>query len=425
MSLLRIDEIFNFEKGLLQSSKCVPGTFNFITASSEWKSHIEYTHDCEALVFAAAASGSLGRTHYVNGKFIASDLCFIVTPKNNKKLPIDLKFYHLVFNELKDEIVRNTKAGTSKEAIGLASFGKYELPYLNINAQIEIRNQFTKLEKLSSGLVAEFRNQFDLVKKLRQQLLQDAVQGKLVKQNVADEPATELLKKIKAEKALLQAQGKLKKEKELPPLKPEEIPFEIPENWVWCRLGEIANFITSGSRDWAKYYSSSGAKFVRMGNLSRESYHLRMENTQYVEPPDNREGNRTKLLAGDILISITGEVGNLGLVPHGFGDAYINQHTALVRLNSKINIAFLVNTLLTPNLKSQFALPNRGMKNSFRLSDIALLKIPLPPFEEQNRIVQKLDEIVKYCDDLEASIKQSEVGNEKLLQQVLREALRG
>jgi type I restriction enzyme S subunit len=64
------------------------------------------------------------------------------------------------------------------------------------------------------------------------------MQGKLVEQNKKDEPASELLKKIKAEKEKLIAEKKLKKEKELPPIKPEEIPFEIPKNWVWCRLGE-------------------------------------------------------------------------------------------------------------------------------------------------------------------------------------------
>ncbi len=125
MSLMKISDLFNFEKGILQSTKCTPGKYDFITASSEWKTHNEFTHECEALIFAAAASGSLGRTHYVNGKFVSSDLCFIVTPKDPKNLPIDLKFYHLIFQAFKDEIVRNTKAGTSKEAIGLRAFGNY------------------------------------------------------------------------------------------------------------------------------------------------------------------------------------------------------------------------------------------------------------------------------------------------------------
>src|SRR5665647_2024845 len=104
MSLMRIKDLFHFEKGSLQSLKAIPGGYNFITASADWKTHNEFTHNCEALIFAAAASGSLGRTHYVNGKFISSDLCFILTPKDEEKYPIDLKFYHLIFNAFKDEI---------------------------------------------------------------------------------------------------------------------------------------------------------------------------------------------------------------------------------------------------------------------------------------------------------------------------------
>jgi len=129
MSLVKIKDLFHFEKGTLQSTKATPGEYDFITAAADWKTHNEYTHDCEALIFAAAASGSLGRTHCVNGKFISSDLCFILTPKDEEKYPIDIKFYHLIFNAFKDEIVRNTKAGTSKEAIGLTVFGNYKLPY--------------------------------------------------------------------------------------------------------------------------------------------------------------------------------------------------------------------------------------------------------------------------------------------------------
>ena len=75
MSLMKISDLFHFEKGSLQSSKCEEGVYDFITAAADWKKHNDFSHNCEALIFAAAASGSLGRTHYVNGKFISSDLC--------------------------------------------------------------------------------------------------------------------------------------------------------------------------------------------------------------------------------------------------------------------------------------------------------------------------------------------------------------
>ena len=90
MKKYRISELFDYEKGSLQSTKSIEGEYNFLTAAQEWKSHNTFTHDTEALVCAAAASGSLGRTHYINEKFIASDLCFIVTPTADSDRPTNV-----------------------------------------------------------------------------------------------------------------------------------------------------------------------------------------------------------------------------------------------------------------------------------------------------------------------------------------------
>jgi type I restriction enzyme S subunit len=427
MSLNRIDKLFNFEKGILQSSKCVPGEYVFITASSEWKTHNEYTHDCEALIFAAAASGSLGRTHYVNGKFISSDLCFIITPKDPIKLPIDLKFYHILFNELKDEIVRNTKAGTSKEAIGLGSFGKYELPYFEIDRQIEIKRRFANSEETKENLTAELTHQLSLVKKLRQQILQDAVQGKLVPQDPTDEPAGELLRKIRAEKAILVAEKKLKKEKELPAIKPGEIPFEIPEGWVWCRLGEIASNIEYGTSEKAEM-SSEHVAVLRMNNIQNGKIDFRK--LKYVKSSID-DLPKLYLKNGDLLFNRTNSyelVGKCGVF-HGkddlmtFASYLIRVQFSRTELNdfisNYINSSFCRITQLEPQIIQQ-----NGQAN-FNGSKLKNIICPLPPLSEQHRIVQKLNELMQTCNELEASIQQSVSLNEKLLQQVLREALQG
>lgn len=423
MSLLRIDEIFNFEKGVLQSSKCVPGEYDFITASSDWKTHNEYTHDCEALIFAAAASGSLGRTHYVNGKFISSDLCFIITPKDQGNLPVDLKFYHILFNELKDEIVRNTKAGTSKEAIGLGSFGKYQLPYFDIDTQIEIKNRFVKSEELKSDLSNELNHQVDLVKKLRQQLLQDAVQGKLVERNPKDEPASELLKKIKAEKDKLIAEKKLKKEKELPPIKPEEIPFEIPKNWVWCRLGEICEESFYGPRFGKGDYVTNGIPTIRTTDMTDDG-EIVLKDTPCIKITDDKKIDLYKVRNGDLLLTRSGSIGIMAIFR---GDYLAIPSAYLIRFRflSDILPEYVFSLLKSPEWQKLLGLNSRATAQvNINATNILKLPFPLPPFAEQNRIVQKLDELMQYCNDLEESINQSESQNEKLLQQVLREALR-
>lgn len=153
--LVKLGELFNTEKGSLQSSKAnEDGEYNFITASSEWLKHDEYTHDTEALIFAVAASGSLGRTHYVNDKFVASNLCLILTPKNAETYPINLEFYNVYFEAIRKKLVRDLADGTSKLTINEAVLNDYYIEYI----PIDIQNQY----------VRDFVDQY---KKVEEQLL--------------------------------------------------------------------------------------------------------------------------------------------------------------------------------------------------------------------------------------------------------------
>lgn len=243
---------------------------------------------------------------------------------------------------------------------------------------------------------------------LKQTILQLAVMGKLVPQDPNDEPASELLKRIAQEKAQLVKDGKIKKQKPLPPISDEEKPFELPEGWEWCRVSEVAMFTTSGSRDWAKYYSESGALFVTMGNLSKDSYDLRMDNRRYVNPPENGEGLRTKLEPFDLIISITGDVGNLGLIPEDLGLAYINQHSCLLRFIPICRNYYFPELMRSPLAKLQFNAPQRGIKNSFRLSDVETMVIPLPPYKAQTLIAEKIKVLMNICDVLRTSIQSAQ-----------------
>ena len=150
----------------------------------------------------------------------------------------------------------------------------------------------------------------------------------------------------------------------------DEIPFEIPESWEWCRLKSLTENITSGSRDWAKYYSTTGAAFLRMGNLSKNSFDLRLEHIQRVTIPSKAEGTRTSLQSGDLLFSITGDVGMLGLIPDGFEKAYINQHTAMIRFLPEMRNKYIPYLLLTDYAQKFYNANQHGIKNSFLLDYI-------------------------------------------------------
>ncbi|WP_295334355.1 restriction endonuclease subunit S [Flavobacterium sp.] len=428
MSLMRINDLFHFEKGSLQSSKCTEGEFDFITASSEWKTHNEYTHNCEALVFAAAASGSLGRTHYLNGKFIASDLCFVITPKDPINFPIDLKFYHMIFNEFKDDIVKNTKAGTSKEAIGLKSFGNYKLPYFQIDKQVETKNQFVKMQSSKIDLNSELTHQLDLIIQLRQAFLREAMQGKLVSSEtleVSSETGHDLLAKIKAEKAQLIAEKKLKKEKELPPITNEEIPFEIPEHWAWCRLGEICLKITDGTHHSPTNTQSGEYKYVTAKNIKDEGIDL--SNITYVNEKVHKEiFSRCNPEKGDILYIKDGATTGIVTINNLDEEYSMLSSVALLKLSNSLFNKYLMYSMRSPF----YYQATRNEMYGVAITRVTLEKIknaiiPLPPLNEQEQIVAKLEELMTFCDGLEKSIKESQRYNELLLQQVLREALQG
>jgi type I restriction enzyme S subunit len=416
--------LFHFEKGSLQSTKATLGDYDFITAAADWKTHNEFTHDCEALIFAAAASGSLGRTHYVNGKFISSDLCFIITPKDQNKYPIDLKFYHLIFQAFKDEIVRNTKSGTSKESIGLTVFGKYELPYFGIEKQVDTREKFIKAQNSSKSLESELSKQLELVNNLRKAFILDAVKGKLVPQSTIDESASELLQKIKAEKNQLVKEKKIKKQKTFKKISVDEIPFEIPNSWVWIRLGEIVFNQDYGTSTRAT--SSGDVPILRMGNITTNG-ELSYSNLKYISK-NNKDLPKLYLEQGDLVFNRTNSYELVGkcAVFNNTSPFTLASYLIRVRFNNRTSPSFFANyinssicreTQIEPHIVQQTGQANY---NGTKLSNIIC---PLPPFSEQERISAKLEEIRTLCDDLEFNIIESQRINETLLKQVLTEEL--
>ena len=325
-------------------------------------------------------------------------------------VPLCTRFYYYVFFLYK---YAGWIGGKGIGIQGLSSNALHSLlvPVPPIAEQERIVKRLEIIKPLSdkyseaSEQIQELNNLFP--EHLKKSILQYAVQGKLVSQDPADEPASVLLERIRTEKEKLIKAGKIKRDKHesvifrrdnsyyekvdvIERCIDDELPFEIPESWGWCRLKSLTENITSGSRDWAKYYSTTGAAFLRMGNLSKNSFDLRLEHIQRVSIPSKAEGTRTSLQSGDLLFSITGDVGMLGLIPDGFEEAYINQHTAMIRFLPEIRNKYIPYLLLTDYAQKFYNANQHGIKNSFRLDSIGELLVSIPPEKELFRILQRI-----------------------------------
>lgn len=173
----------------------------------------------------------------------------------------------------------------------------------------------------------------------------------------------------------------------------EDLSRETYSNNNLVTLAELSELITSGSRSWAQYYSETGALFIRVGNLTREHINLLLEEVVYVEPPRGTEGARTALRPGDVLISITADLGIIGVVPEGLGEAYVNQHISLVRPRPHVNPRWVGHMLASEQGQRQFKIANdAGAKAGLNLSAIGRIHVPLPPRATQDKIAALLDE---------------------------------
>jgi len=196
----------------------------------------------------------------------------------------------------------------------------------------------------------------------------------------------------------------------------------VPSGWESIRLNNIAETITSGSRDWAQYYSEKGSKFIRMTNLPRDGIYLKLNKLKYVDVKSNSsDGKRTSLKTGDLLMSITAELGKIGWIPEGLGTSYINQHTALIRLKGNRSDSKFVAYLLSSRTMNHKInrLNDSGAKAGLNLSTIRSIPFDLPPVLEQQKIAKILTTWDNAITVTEQLISNSQQQKKALMQQLL------
>lgn len=191
-------------------------------------------------------------------------------------------------------------------------------------------------------------------------------------------------------------------------------------------IREMSILVTSGSRGWAQYYASHGAKFIRIGNLTRDSIDIDFSDTQYVDLPDKAEGLRSKLQPNDVLISITADLGSIGLVPSNIGEAYINQHIAVVRFKNVNQGKFMAWYLRSDWGQKDLLKNKRGAgKLGLGLDDIRDSRVPVVSDKEAETILEAIESRMSVCDSIEKTVDTALQQAEAMRQSILKKAFEG
>jgi type I restriction enzyme S subunit len=261
---------------------------------------------------------------------------------------------------------------------------------------------------------------------LRKSILQAAVQGKLVPQDIHDEPASVLLERIRAEKDRLMKEGKIKKENPLPPITEDEIPYDLPEGWVWCRLNELFNFIDYRGKTPTK--TNKGIPLITGANI-KNGY---MDYTQkfYISEEEYIQRlSRGMCQKGDILITTEAPLGHVALADkdkYSAGQRIITLQSYSNTINNELFMFFLLSPVIQQDIfNKRSGMTAYGIKGAL----LKLVLIPLPPFSEQERIVAKIKKLMGLCDELEAAEQELDVlesrFEEYLPKSILQAAVQG
>ena len=232
---------------------------------------------------------------------------------------------------------------------------------------------------------------------MQKSILQMAIQGKLVEQRPEEGTGEELYQQIQKEKQALIKAGKIKKEKSLPEIKEDEIPFEIPESWMWVRLCNVVD-VRDGTHDTPKYVSE-GVPLVTSRNLVNGA--INFDTAKLISYEDSAAINvRSGVDDGDILFAMIGTIGNPVLVKKD-REFSIKNMALFKQINRKLFSMDYLMLFLTKVQEDMKKTVNASVQSFVSLSFLRNYLIPLPPITEQKRIVARLDELLPLCGRLQ------------------------
>ena len=315
----------------------------------------------------------------------------------------------VILSPITQKVINDSKNSTN-DNISIDTINGFFVPLPPIDEQRRIVDTIASVLQLIDKYEEKYsrfsRLQGAFPEVLKKSILQEAVQGKLVPQDPSDEPAEALLERIRAEKQRLIKEGKIKKDKHESVIFrrdnshyekrgsevvciDDEIPFDIPELWSWCRLNELCTKIGAGSTPTGgkTIYVPEGIKFIRSQNVYNDG--LKLNDISYITEEINAKKKGSIVRSKDILLNITGgSIGRCAVVPDDFDIANVNQHVMIIRLVEP-KMRHWIHTILISEYIQNLIMDVQVGVSREGLSATKLMNflIPVPPISEQNRIL--------------------------------------
>ena len=349
------------------------------------------------VLWNSTGTGTVGRLNIVkqNLDHIPVD-SHVTLIRMNKQVNPDYIYYYLRSPEIQDNLNDYLTGTTKQKELGLTNILKVKIPLPPLSEQSRIAAKIAQLFALLRKVESSTQQYAELQTLLKSKVLDLAMRGKLVKQDPNDEPASVLLEKIKAEKAELVKEKKIKKSKPLPPITDEEKPFDIPDNWEWVRVGAIFD-ITSSKRVMKSEWRNEGVPFYRAREIVSIKNHRALKDPIFISEETYKEkaevSGRPKI--DDILLTGVGTLGVPYVVSDNKEFYFKDGNIIWLRNIGKINSYYISNYIQIPYMTK---IINNGRGTTVATLTIVRarnLLVPLPPLMEQTRIVNKINKLYK------------------------------
>ncbi|MBQ7367165.1 MAG: restriction endonuclease subunit S [Spirochaetaceae bacterium] len=437
---VKIGDVCEIIKGATGIASAEPGEYPLVVTAVERKTCSSFQFDCEAVCIPLVSSSghgkkSLNNVHYQKGKFALGTILCAVVPNNPNEL--DARFLHQYLQFYKDKILVPLMKGAANVSLSMKDIAKVEIPLPSIEKQHELSELFVEAQKKYKELLEESEKQKSYVKLLRQNILQEAIEGKLTDEWRKENPvvkgnpdfdAEALFEKIQEEKCHTDSELlRNSKKKVFEPISENEQPFEIPEGWKWVRLGEI---IKEPPRNG---YSPKAVDFetpIKTLKLGAVTYGIFDPNEYKYINEEIPKDAYCWLKNGDFLIERSNSVEYVGICAIYTGkDNEFMYPDLLMRFKTQdiLSKQYIHTALISPFNRSYFMNSAKGAQKTMpKINQDCVVNtmIPLPPLAEQDAIVNKVETLLAKVVELEKQITERETLTKQLLQSIMKDAFR-